>query len=128
MQLFIIGDEAKQELALLKSNAESNPFNADAMRARLTNTYVPGDKPLFTCFIPIDYKVVYTIDTALNGNNETVGTCRHLSMSILSREQIPHPIVCQEVMNELGFVKRLDSGKLIVSIQQEYIIDIIEMI
>jgi hypothetical protein len=131
MQLFIIGPEGKKELAKVKANAESNPFSAEATRARVMGGWQrPDDLPLFTCYLPVDYKVVYTIEAALSAANwnEAHGMCRHLSMSIGRREKTPHPAVCQEVMNELGFVNTLDSGKCYVWIEKEAIINIMEII
>lgn len=130
MQPFIIGEEQKQELALLKVSAESNPFSAEAMRKRINRTWEPGDLPLYTCFIPIDYKVVFTIETALDANNlnKSYGMYRHLSVSIKGRKKVPGPHACQLIMNELGFVNTLESGKCRVWSEKEGVMNIVEFI
>jgi hypothetical protein len=130
MNAFIIGAEQKEELALLKQRAESHPFSAAAMKQRVKGTWQPGDDALYTIYIPIDYKVVFTIETALEAANLEVshGMYRHLSVSIGSRKNKPHPAVCQEIMNELGFVEKLDSGKCQVWSEGPGIVNIIEFI
>ncbi len=130
MHPFIIGAEQKQELALLRQSAESNPFSGAAMKQRIKGTWAPGKEVLYTCYIPIDYKVVFTIETALEAGNldRSHGMCRHLSVSIEGQKKTPHPAVCQELMNELGFVNTLDSGKCRVWSEREGVINIIEFI
>jgi len=130
MQAFIIGEETKRELAQLRQNAESNPFSAAAMRERIKGTWRPGHDVLYTCFIPIDYKVVFTIESALDVENleKAHGMYRHLSVSIKGRKKVPHPAVCQELMNELGFVNKIDSGKCQVWSEKEGVINIVEFI
>jgi len=130
MQAFIIGEETKRELAQLKQTAESNPFSAAAMRERIKGTWRSGDDVLYTCFVPIDYKVVFTIETALEAGDleKAHGMYRHLSVSIKGRKKVPHPAVCQELMNELGFVHKIDSGICQVWSEKEGVINIVEFI
>jgi hypothetical protein len=130
MNAFIIGAEQKKELALLKEIAEANPFSAAAMKERIKGTWQPGDDVLYTVYIPIDYKVVFTIETALERDNLEIshGMYRHLSVSIGSRKKTPHPAVVQEIMNELGFVHRLDSGQCQAWSEGQGIINVIEFI
>lgn len=130
MRPFIIGEEQKQELALLRQVAESNPFSAAAMKQRIKGTWEPGDDVRYTCYIPVDYKVVFTIETALERSNLEIshGMYRHLSVSIGDSKKPPHPLVCQELMSELGFVNTLDSGKCKVWSEREGVMNIIEFI
>lgn len=130
MNVFILSPEAKTELALLKETAEANPFSADMMKRRINGTWAPGDGVKYTCYIPIDYKVVYTIETALERDNleKTHGMYRQLSMSNTRTGKTPHPLVVQEIMNELGFAKALDSGENKVWSEREGVINIIEFI
>jgi hypothetical protein len=131
MQLFVMGPEAKEELALLKQTAEANPFSAAMMKQRIQGTWTPGDHVKYTCYIPIDYKVVFTIETALEATNldNAHGMYRQLSVSIEGRkDKTPHSIVVQEIMNELGFVNTLDSGKCQVWSERKGVMNIIEFI
>ena len=130
MQAFIIGAEQKKELALLKERAEANPFSAAAMRQRVEKTWKPGDDVLYTCWLPVDYKVVFTIETALEAADlsKSHGMYRHLSVSIKGRKKTPHPAVCQEIMNELGFANTLDSGMCQVWSEGPGVVNIIEFI
>lgn len=130
MNAFLVGAEQKMELALLKQIAESNPFSPSAMKQRIEGTWQPGNEVLYTCYIPIDYKVVFTIEAVLEAGNldQAHGMCRHLSVSIAGRKKTPHPAVCQQLMSELGFVHTLDSGKCKVWSEGQGIINIIEFI
>lgn len=130
MQPFVIGEEQKQELALLKQSAEANQFSAEAMRKRIKGTWEPGNEILYTCYIPVDYKVVFTIEAGLQASNlENTGRMyRHLSVSIGDETKTPHPYVCQEIMDLLGFVNTLQSGKCLVGSERKGVINIIEFI
>jgi hypothetical protein len=130
MQALIIGAAEKKELALLKERAEHNPFSAKAMRERIGGAWQPVNETLYTVIIPIEYKVVLTIEAALDARNPEIshGMLRHLSVSVAGEKKTPHPLAVQELMNELGFVKTLESVECVTWFERKGVINVIELI
>lgn len=100
MGIFIIDDKIIESLKTLKEHAEANPFSMEMLEETITGERpIPGDTKEFTRFIPMGFKVVYTIE------NQDAGMIRHLSMSVDTPGKMPHPHEVIEVMKFLGFEK-----------------------
>jgi len=64
-----------------------------------------GDNKKHSIFIPVNFKVVYSIEDQGEGRNEKqgLGICRHLSMSVGQLGRIPNPVGVDMVLEEFGF-------------------------
>lgn len=60
-----------------------------------------------TVCLPTNYFVTFSIE-----HGHPVGTCRHMSMSVGSKERVPRPEAIWMVAEELGFVDCLESCKV----------------
>ncbi len=102
MRPLILDIDVKQRLADLASYADRNHHTIDdLLDIRAGRQLPPGDQDEFICFIPVGYKVVFTIE-------EQQKLIRHLSMSIDRPGLLPNIEAVKEVMKLLGFVGELD--------------------
>lgn len=64
-----------------------------------------GDNPQYSILIPMNFKVVYSIEDQGQGmdGKKGLGLCRHLSMSVGQLGRVPNPIGLDMVVQEFGF-------------------------
>lgn len=107
-----IDDNVKTDLAILRAKAAGLPVNMiDVARLLMTKqgkrehigrmekqtVVIPGPWPFY---------VTFSIETG-----HPVGTCRHMSMSILRKGRVPHPVAVWMVAELLGFQGGLETCK-----------------
>lgn len=123
MRPLIIGQEEKDKLKILKEYAEAHPMTMDDLLDILSGAPPVGLRPEYQCSIPFGYKVVFTIEPNSEGN-----LIRHLSVSVDTPGKYPHPIACQTIMDELGFVNKTSSGRCRIYEEKDIAINIAELI
>lgn len=102
MRALIIGHEEKEKLAALKKHAEQNEMSMDDMLDLMSGAVSPaGDRPGFSCIIPTDFRVVFTVEA------QPRGRARHVSISVPEENKVPSPESCDLIMMHLGFKKSL---------------------
>lgn len=121
--VLVMGDEEKQKLEDLKAYAEEHPLTMDDLLDIMHGAPAPGDRPEYTCLIPFDYKVVFTIEP-----NARQVPIRHLSISVKAKGRLPLPEACQMIMVHLGFQNRIDSGRCKVEYERDIAISIAELV
>lgn len=112
----IIGADEKQTLKKLKQFAEDHPMTMDDLLDILNGGPAPGDREGYTCFIPFGFRVVFTIEPNRQGNK-----IRRVSVSIASKRGLPSFEAVEMIMEELGFINKINSGKCKVFIEEEAI-------
>lgn len=121
MRILIINEAVKEALYTLKKHAEENPFNLDDMLDIMNKAEKPaGDREGFSCCIPVDFRVVFTIET------HPQGLSRHLSVSVPTEGRSPHPEAVKLIMKELGFVCKLEDCTCYL--EDEKVINVVELI
>lgn len=98
MRPLIIGENEKRELLRIKYYAESNPFSVDNMLDIYNRSLPPiGENKKHVCVIPIDFRVVFSIET------QKKGLARHVSISVPDINRSPSIEACDMIIKELGF-------------------------
>lgn len=116
MRPLVIGNNEKERLKQVKEYAETHPFSVDDILDMMNRELGgAGTDPNHQCIIPFDYQVIFTVE------NQPHGTVRHLSMSVPGRGRFPNPHACQMVMDELGFLNKIDGGKCEVKVIEDKI-------
>ncbi len=96
MSALVLGPEEIQALKSLREYAESNPMNMDDLLDIINGDPAAGDFDEFTRYIPVGFKVVYSIEQQLPGD------IRHLSVSC--EKQAPPPEAVEVIKEHLGFI------------------------
>lgn len=118
--LFVIDDGVKQRLEELRAFAEDNMFSTDDLLDIFYGKKdPPGDDERFTCIIPVDNKVVFSVD-----DHPSLGIIRHLSMSTRGRRS--NPFTVREVIQMLGFENELEDCIVQVAPECVHVIEQVE--
>lgn len=118
MTTLVIGPDQEKAIADLMELARANPLTREYL-ARMCQGFDPADPatrhpdagtiPLhFTIDLPIGVRVTYTEE------QQPIGMCRHLSVSIDKLEWVPAPPVVDELLSQFGFVGRTGAPELII--------------
>ena len=59
--------------------------------------YVAGDNEGYSCNIPTHFRCVFSYE------QQPLGLCKHLSVSVGKDKKLPHPTVIEMIMKEFGF-------------------------
>lgn len=102
----IIGPKEREDIARLRALAEAQPINifdvqkkmesdagSEQHRARM------DEQTIELAAGPWSFFVTYSIETG-----QPPGPCRHLSMSVMRGNRVPHPAALWLVAESLGFV------------------------
>lgn len=119
MSILIIGTEEKESLKRLREHAEKHEFSLDDLLDIMNKAEVPaGDRKGFSCILPIDTRVVFSIE------NHPGGKARHMSVSLKSGK-LPMPELLNMILPELGY--KTDLSKCHLSIEGTAV-NVMEMI
>lgn len=116
MRALIITSEVENNIKSLMEYAHKNVL-ARALLERLSAGFDPKDvrtRPPqtnviaqdFTMDIPLGYRVTYTVE------DQPIGLCKHLSVSVPKRGKSPHPLAVQEIMKLFKFDRPLEQCKI----------------
>ena len=97
--IYIIDRRIIDSVESLKDYAQKNIWSLDKLLLQKRGKQgPPGDEPEYTRLLWDTIKIVFT------HTEQPIGLTRHLSVSTSSDgDQIPHPVVVQEIMQMLGF-------------------------
>ncbi len=109
MRVLVIGQEEKTSLTKLREFAEKNILNFDDL-LDIKNGAEPvvGDRPGHSCIIPVDFRVVFSVELHPNKDGSGFTKLRLMSMSVPTEGKLPNPEACKMVMSELGFQSELE--------------------
>jgi hypothetical protein len=102
----MFNDGVRKEIKALIEKATNNPRSAEFLLA-VSEGKVKIHENFnddFTMYIPTKYSVTYTHEYNI-GNV----LCRHISISLGSNTSCPHPSAIQMILDEFGFVNKLDN-------------------
>ncbi len=98
----IMDENVRARIASLVAYAQAHPVNMLGLTELLEK---PDAKEMHmaqmtaqTMEIPMAFLVTFSIEI-----NHPIGTCRHLSMSVMRERRIPHPIAVWMVAKEFDF-------------------------
>jgi hypothetical protein len=101
---FILGPEQIEALVALKAHAEAHPTPLEVLQALKDGMPTPEElNKDFAIDIPVGIRVVFTME------QQPIGLCKHMSMSVALEGRLPSPIAVMLVMEHLGFVVPLKS-------------------
>lgn len=105
MRVLVIGENEQAELQRIRQYAEANPYDLEAMVDRgRGKRMTPGELSVYRCYIPVGFKVVFTIEDHPQHTGKTL-RMRHLSVSVTGFNKLPSPEAVQMIMDELGFIR-----------------------
>lgn len=122
----VIGPEEQEKLKALRENAENNVFSFDDLLDIKNGAPPPGDREGFSCVLPVDFKVVYTVEMMPRKDGSGFTKIRHMSMSVPTPGRLPSVQACEMVMEELGFKNKIQSGECMVHVEQEIAVNVME--
>jgi len=97
MRVLILDDDAKKSIKKLMDYAHSHVLSLPMMQKTMTIELAPvGDIPDHVLYLHEGYRVVFSIET------QSVGICKHLSISVRSNATHPHPAAVEQIMQEFG--------------------------
>lgn len=96
MRLLLIDEESKANALYVKQYANNNKLDSKLMQKAMAgdSTHCPGDNPHHCCYFPDGFKVVYSVE------EQPVGWCKHLSVSVASTDKLPHIEAVKIIMKE----------------------------
>lgn len=98
MRVLQIGPKEKEAIASCIRNAEKHRIPLSEMKKRAAGEGSPvGDNPDFICYVTDGYRVAYSIE------EQPVGWCRHISVSVDTPKKLPHIGAFEMIMGEFGF-------------------------
>jgi hypothetical protein len=101
--MLIIDEATRQRIAEVVQYAEAHTFSLDDLldvHNQEPDAQVAGDMEDFVCYIPLDYRVVYSIE-------DQPIRVRHLSISVSTPGRLPSVAAVAEIMRWFGFVSQL---------------------
>lgn len=107
MRPLLIDDDARKEIARVCQYAEENRVSNREMKNRIENPgeyCAAGDEPGHVCYFHVGFKCVYSLEE----QNQPLGWCRHLSVSVADIEKMPHIEAVKLIMKEFGITKPIE--------------------
>ena len=102
MRPLMIDNEYSKKITDLKTFAELNPLTMDDLLDMYNKAKpVAGDTEGYYLYIPMGYKVVFTIEKQVKGD------VRHMSMSVKDAKMLPNPFAVEQMLKLLGFKNEL---------------------
>jgi len=78
--------------------AEENKISFDMTKEMIAGTRPPiGDNRNYVCYIPVGFRVAYSIE------EQPCGWCRHMSVSVSTKDRVPSIPAVEMLMKEFGF-------------------------
>lgn len=103
MRALLIDETAKSSIAKTVFFAEENRYPRFQMISLMNgNIPTPGDIEGHCCYLADGFKTVFTIE------EQPMGWCRHLSVSVASMDKLPHIEAVKMIMKEFGIEKSLE--------------------
>lgn len=96
MRPLVFNEESLRDLARLRAHAEANVLGLAELKRRIAEKDSVGDKPEWTCLVPVGYRVCFSME------HQPIGLCRHLSVSVDKPGALPNPEAVNMIMAELG--------------------------
>lgn len=97
MRALIIDEAVKTGIAELIATANAHRHSAATLKRLMTGDLPPaGDYKQHTILIPDGFRVVFSIE------EQPLGWCRHLSVSINDPNKYPHEVAVEMIMQEFG--------------------------
>lgn len=96
-RVLYIGPKEREAIDKLVDFAEKHRINKDLMQKSMKREWAAGDDPNYICYIEAGYRIVYSIE------EQPIGWCRHLSVSVDDPQKSPHPMAVEMLMKEFGF-------------------------
>lgn len=97
MRVLQIGPKEKEAIQTLIDYAEGHRVDGELLQRSLRREWAVGDDPNYICYIEQGYRIVYSIE------QQPIGWCRHLSVSVDDTNKLPHPAAIELLMEEFGF-------------------------
>lgn len=102
MQILVIDDRTKAEIARIKKYSEEHRISLDQVKAIIKDpSKSVGNDPEHCCILSEGYKVVFSIE------EQPSGFYRHFSLSVDSEDSLPGTLSFEAIMKELGFAGSL---------------------
>jgi hypothetical protein len=96
MSALLLSPAVDQMLIGLREYAESHPMTmADVLRVIQGKLKRAGDNPEHVREVPVGYKVVLSVE------EQPVGLCYHVSVSVSRPGKLPHPLAVDEILKRL---------------------------
>lgn len=109
MEALIIGEKEKIDLKSLAKYANDNPLSTDNLLDIMNNPVdSPGVNPEYQRKLPVDFKVVFTIDEYPEYK------VRHVSISRDKKNILPSISAASMIISELGFVNNIKNCKVFI--------------
>jgi hypothetical protein len=118
MSILVLDDKTKASIERLKKKAEENPFSMDDLLDIHNKEKKAAGDDGFAIFIPVEYKVVYTIENQKH-------KIKHLSISVRP-PKMPNPLAVEEIMSLFGFRNKLN-GDVKVWIENGVAVNVVEL-
>lgn len=100
--LFTIDRTHRRQIDNLIKYANKNIITLSVLKKiRQKKLPPPGDLSEYRIFLPVNFKVVYTIEEHLNKR-----IFKHISISV--NDRLPSPIIAEEIIKEFKFENNLD--------------------
>jgi hypothetical protein len=122
---FLIDNEIVAKVEILKKYANEHPFTKEAMEELMNGTgKCVGDDVNFRMVIPVDYRIVYSIE------HQPFGPARHISMSVSGKGNWPNLMAVNEILALFDFKVRVGvpSPDLIVTMWQDHLTESINVV
>jgi hypothetical protein len=98
MRPLILDEEAKADIQKVINFAEIHKITSEILLKTLKGEYPPvGDYGPHSCQLSFGFRVVYSLE------EQSVGWCRHLSVSVDSENKLPSIPAVEAIMEEFGF-------------------------
>lgn len=107
MRPLLIDETARAEIARVCQYAKENRIPNREIKARIANPSeycMPGDEPGHVCYFQVGFKCVLTMEE----QNDPLGWCWHLSVSVADMEKMPHIEAVKMLMKEFGIPKPIE--------------------
>lgn len=99
MRPLIIDEGVKASLKKMVDYAKANIVD-------VKNPVVAGDNAGHVTILPFGYKVVFSIEDQLPG------LVWHLSVSVNTPGKVPNPLVCEELIKQIGFKNEMHDCRI----------------
>ena len=94
----VITEKEKVDIQKLIDYAENNIITIEMLHLMVNGTVQPsGDNPNHVIYIPMGYRVVYTIE------QQPMGLSRHISISVDNPGFYPNAIAIDAIIKEFGY-------------------------
>lgn len=105
MRPLVIDKEAKTKIADVISYAMDHIFSLEDVKSLMSGGASPsGDNPGFVCTLYKDFRIVFSFEM------QSIGVCRHMSVSIPPKDKYPNPATIEALMEEFGFTGKLEDA------------------